>query len=737
MDEVFMKLDMEQNTELELAWQLVEQTGMNLFLTGKAGTGKTTFLRRLREQTPKRMVVLAPTGIAAINAGGVTIHSFLQLPFAPFIPDTTFQSSTGRYFRFGKEKRNIIRSMDLLVIDEISMVRADLLDVVDAVLRLHRDRNKPFGGVQLLLIGDLQQLPPVVKDDEWELLKNYYETPYFFASHALRRAAYVTIELTKVYRQSDPLFLSLLNKIRENRADDEVLHELNKRHHPGFLPPKEEGYIRLTTHNHQAQQVNDRELALLPGRAYSFRAQVTGAFPESSFPADEVLVVKEGAQIMFLKNDVSAEKRYYNGMIGEVAEVGENGIRVRAKRDDASVFDLMPEEWANTRYLLNEESKEISEVVDGTFKQYPIRLAWAITIHKSQGLTFERVIINARNSFAHGQAYVALSRCKSLEGIILETPLRREAIISDTVVEAFTREVGEHTPDAERLRSLRQAYFIDLLTELFGFYPLEQAWKRLVRLMDEELYRLYPKQLEAWKALQPNLYTRVVEVASRFRNQYTRMVNEQNFDGGSGELQERIGSAARYFLNELKPLRELVENASMPLDNKELKKQLAERMQTFEEALALKEALLEWASTESFTVKAYLSRKAKAMLVAEEANKGASRTRKERKEGKGRASSGSKAEMPTDIMHPELYRLLVEWRAKKAKDAGLPAYTVMQQKALLGIANLLPDTPRALEAIPYFGARSVAKYGFEILSIVRRYRKKTNLPSSGDSLQFD
>ena len=425
---------MENNPELQLAWQFIENTGTHLFLTGKAGTGKTTFLRRLKEHTPKRMVILAPTGIAAINAGGVTIHSFFQLSFAPFVPETTFNSSQTHY-RYSKEKRNIIRSMDLLVIDEISMVRADLLDAVDATLRRYRDREKPFGGVQLLMIGDLQQLAPVVKDNEWEFLRKYYETPYFFASHALKETAYMTIELKKVYRQSDTFFLSLLNKIRENKADDEVLNELNRRYQPGFQPQKEEGYIRLTTHNNQAQRVNDCELASLPGKAYHFSAEIEGDFPEYSYPADKLLTIKEGAQIMFLKNDPSSEKRYYNGMIGEVVTVNDAGIIVRGK-GNKSEFQLLPEEWGNYKYVLNEETKEITEVIEGTFRQYPIRLAWAITIHKSQGLTFERAIIDARNSFAHGQTYVALSRCTSLEGLVLKSKISsRDIFIRKEIVE--------------------------------------------------------------------------------------------------------------------------------------------------------------------------------------------------------------------------------------------------------------------------------------------------------------
>lgn len=715
---------MENNPELQLAWQFIENTGTHLFLTGKAGTGKTTFLRRLKEQTPKRMVILAPTGIAAINAGGVTIHSFFQLSFAPFVPETTFNSSQTHY-RFSKEKRNIIRSMDLLVIDEISMVRADLLDAIDSALRRYRDREKPFGGVQLLMIGDLQQLAPVVKENEWEMLKNYYETPYFFASRALRETVYMTIELKTVYRQSDTFFLSLLNKIRENQADDEVLNELNRRYQPGFRPRKEEGYIRLTTHNYQAQKVNDNELASLPGQTYSFRAEIDGTFPEYLYPADEVLTIKAGAQIMFLKNDPSSEKRYYNGMIGEVAAVNDAGMIVRGK-DNGDEFQLLPEEWGNYKYVLNEETKEITEEIEGTFRQYPIRLAWAITIHKSQGLTFERAIIDARNSFAHGQTYVALSRCKTLEGMVLESPLRREAIISDSTVDDFTKEVERNKPGNRQLHDMQKAYFFDLLSDLFNFYSLDQAYKRLLRLIDEDLYKLYPKQLAEYKELAPHIKEKIVEVSQRFRNQYTRLINGSDDYAADQRLQERVRSGAGYFRKELEPVRALFEKTNMPLDNKELRKQLNERLQALDDALWIKESLLEAMMGQPFTVTGYLKLKAKVTLSLEDDS--SPKAPKEKRERKGRkertrSSSKAKVEVPTDILYPELYRTLSEWRAAKAREVSLPAYIIMQQKALMGIVNLLPDTPEALEAIPYFGAKGVQKYGLEILGIIREYLK--------------
>ena len=719
---------MENNPELQLAWQFIENTGTHLFLTGKAGTGKTTFLRRLKEQSPKRMVILAPTGIAAINAGGVTIHSFFQLSFAPFVPETTFNSSQTHY-RFSKEKRNIIRSMDLLVIDEISMVRADLLDAIDSALRRYRDREKPFGGVQLLMIGDLQQLAPVVKENEWEMLKNYYETPYFFASRALRETVYMTIELKTVYRQSDTFFLSLLNKIRENQADDEVLNELNRRYQPGFRPRKEEGYIRLTTHNYQAQKVNDNELASLPGQTYSFRAEIDGTFPEYLYPADEVLTIKAGAQIMFLKNDPSSEKRYYNGMIGEVAAVNDAGMIVRGK-DNGDEFQLLPEEWGNYKYVLNEETKEITEEIEGTFRQYPIRLAWAITIHKSQGLTFERAIIDARNSFAHGQTYVALSRCKTLEGMVLESPLRREAIISDSTVDDFTKEVERNKPGNRQLHDMQKAYFFDLLSDLFNFYSLDQAYKRLLRLIDEDLYKLYPKQLAEYKELAPHIKEKIVEVSQRFRNQYTRLINGSDDYAADQGLQERVRSGAGYFRKELEPVRALFEKTNMPLDNKELRKQLNERLQALDDALWIKESLLEAMMGQPFTVTGYLKLKAKVTLSLEDDSSSGSSPKapKEKRERKGRkertrSSSKAKVEVPTDILYPELYRTLSEWRAAKAREVRLPAYIIMQQKALMGIVNLLPDPPEALEAIPYFGAKGVQKYGLEILGIIREYLK--------------
>ena len=728
---------MEQNSELALAWQFIENTGTHLFLTGKAGTGKTTFLRKLKRESPKRMVVIAPTGIAAINAGGVTIHSFFQIPFAPYVPESSF-STNGQAtyrFRFGKEKINIIRSMDLLVIDEISMVRADLLDAVDEMLRRYRDRHKPFGGVQLLMIGDLQQLAPVVKDEEWQMLKKYYDTPYFFSSRALKQTEYCTIELKTVYRQSDGAFLDLLNRIRENHCDPQVLEALNRRYLPDFQPRKEEGYIRLVTHNYQAQRINNYELEQLPGRSYAFRATIDGKFPEYSYPTDELLELKKGAQVMFVKNDSSGEHRYYNGMIGEVTDLSADSIEVRAK-DSTAAFLLQEEEWANAKYVLDEESKEIVEDIEGTFRQFPLKLAWAITIHKSQGLTFERAIIDASSSFAHGQTYVALSRCKTLEGLVLSAPLSAKAVISDRAVDRFTEEARRNEPDEDRFHSLQRTYFHELLSGLFDFRPLEQSLQRYVRLIDEHLYKLYPKQLAAYKAEAERFHEKVVIVAQKFGMQYNRLIDAAQNYATDETLQERIAAGASYFKKEMEPqYLVLIKERVLATDNKELKKQLNTAKEELNTLFLLKDDLLAYVIAHGFRTAEYLRQKA-ILSIGDSALSGKEDLKrrglldaveKNIRERKKKESATPAVQVPSDVLHPELYDRLVAWRNSEASRLGLPVYTVIQQKAILGISNLLPADKAMLVRIPYFGKKGVEKYGDIILEMVHGYRKEKGL----------
>ena len=718
---------MERNFELDLAWKFVESTGTSLFLTGKAGTGKTTFLHKLQRESSKRMVVLAPTGIAAMNAGGITLHSFFQLPFAPYVPESSFQAEgdVSYYFRFSKEKIRIMNSIDLLVIDEISMVRADVLDAVDAVLRRYRRNRLPFGGVQLLMIGDLQQLAPVVKEDEWKLLSRYYQTPYFFSSKALQDTLYFTIELTTVYRQKDDRFLRMLNSIRENCFDDEVLRALNSRYMPHFNPAKEEGYIRLVTHNVQAQRINNHELERLPGRSFAFEATVEGKFPEYLYPTERMLEVKCGAQVMFVKNDTSGAHRYCNGTIGEVVSVSSEGMEVRCLQTDV-VLALQPEEWANARYALDEETKAITEKVEGTFRQYPVKLAWAITVHKSQGLTFDRAIIDVGNSFAHGQTYVALSRCRTLEGLVLSSPVSAKAIINDGTVAAFTEKAREMNP-TERFPVLQRAYFRELLDELFGFQPLLRSFRHYVRLLDEHLYRLYPKQLEACRAELLRLEERVGRVAERFAVQYVRMVEVCADYEHDEALQGRIHAAARYFGDELRPLYAVAVRKPLDTDNRQLRKQLTAAYEDLRDCYRLQADLLAFVRESGFAVSAYL--KQKALLVLEYAGTPIRVREDARRMGVAAAAPGAEV-ASDDILHPELFERLRAWRNAEAGRLNLPAYRVFSQKALVGISNLLPTDATMLRRIPHVGPKGVEKYGEEVLALVRAYREEKGLEVS-------
>lgn len=620
---------MEMNEESILAWNIIEKTNANLFLTGKAGTGKTTFLKRLKELSPKRMIVLAPTGIAAINAGGMTIHSFFQLPFSPYVPGTTFGSGEQKRYQFSKLKRNIIRSIDLLVIDEISMVRSDLLDAVDSVLRQYRKRHDlPFGGVQLLMIGDLQQLAPVVTPQEEHLLGQHYDTPFFFSSNALKQVGYLTIELKKVYRQQDEQFISLLNQIRENKASEATLQALNQRYIPNFVPPKEGNYIRLTTHNAPAQYINEQQLAALPAQSFSFTADIEGDFPETSYPADFKLTLKPGAQVMFIKND--PQHRFYNGMIGEVIGVrtDEDGSKITVRsKDSGEEFDLEKMEWTNAKYTLNEKTKEIEETVEGKFMQYPLRLAWAITIHKSQGLTFEHAIIDASHSFTHGQTYVALSRCKTLEGMVLSQPLSRGAIISSQTVDAFTSQLA--APSQEQISSLELQYIIYCISELFDFYSIRASYEHLMRCLVEFFNGKYPRVVSEYQKLQVVLKS-LIAVSDKFRVQYTGML-ARNPDVRQAELQDRIHKGAMYFLDKIGILSDLIRKSNLDTDNKVARKQFEDRFSVFSEDVKLKERLLKYECSAEFTVTDYLKKKAQFLLLDADASSDSGSGRKSRR----------------------------------------------------------------------------------------------------------
>ncbi len=695
---------MENNGQLELAEAIVERTGCSLFLTGKAGTGKTTFLRKLRSSSRKRMVVTAPTGIAAINAGGVTLHSFFQLDFGPFIPGVKRDSSNRRSMAFSKEKIRIIRGLDLLVIDEVSMVRSDMLDAVDEVLRRFRDRSLPFGGVQLLLIGDLQQLPPVVIDSERKLLEEHYRSPYFFDSHALSQLDYVTVELTKVYRQSDSEFLGLLNAVRDNRADASVLDRLNSRCRPGFTPDDSEGYVRLTTHNHLANRINRSRLDSLPTPSFFFPATVEGNFPESSYPAERDLELKEGAQVMFIKNDTGADRRFFNGMLGRVTAIDEEGVTVTPTDSDDQI-DVQPVEWENVKFVVNEETKEITEMREGGFRQLPLKTAWAITIHKSQGLTFDRAIIDTSGSFAHGQTYVALSRCRTLEGLVLDRPIPPHAIINDPTVTQFISTHKAEGLDHDAIDAMSHAYYLHLVEGMFNFRPLFNALEGVIRLLHENFMKVYPTQVQVFAQGCAEMQKTLVDVGDKFRTQIRRIDADAEGAAENPLLIQRIKDASRYFLAQLAKLREMTDALPGDHDSRKVLQKLSERKELFDSMADIRSALLETFSEEDFDVDHYLDIKAHGAFRMQE-NK-----RKPRR-------IAAVSEQTEDNLHPMLFDRLREWRTAKAAQLDMPAYTVASTKSLMAISNHLPTSYDELMLMPGIGSATVKRYGDSILDIV-------------------
>jgi energy-coupling factor transporter ATP-binding protein EcfA2 len=704
------------NPQLDLAFDFVQFTGQNLFLTGKAGTGKTTFLKNLKRLSPKRMVVVAPTGVAAINAGGITIHSFFQLSFGPQIPQdpdrpqpfggNTEGASAASIKRFSREKINIIRSLDLLVIDEISMVRADVLDAIDEVLRRFRTRYKPFGGVQLLMIGDLQQLAPIVKDDEWEILKSYYDTSFFFSSRALKRSRFTGIELKHIFRQSDQQFIDLLNKVRDNRLDEATLKELNQRYLPGFNPDEKEGYITLTTHNYQSQQINSSKLERLKTAVSRFTAEVRGEFPEYSYPTDPELELKVGAQVMFVKNDPSPGKRFFNGKIGKVTDMEEDQIEVRCPGDDSAIY-VERLEWQNTKYALNEVTQEIEEEVIGTFSQFPLKLAWAITIHKSQGLTFEKAIIDARASFAHGQVYVALSRCKSFEGLVLSTPIAIHSVKSDSTVVQFSEEVEQNQPGPAELELSRKEYLQQLLSELFDFKSVLRQLQYIQRLWEEHSAQLLGSLNFVVRGMVAPLQSEMIEVAVRFENQIKQLLAAGPNPEGNQQLQERVRKAAEFYYAKLEQLLEQpLAEATFESDNKAVRKSFNEATDKLQKEIQIKKICLDLCKN-GFNTKLYLETRSKAAIEVEETT----RTRK-------------KKDSPAAFsVNPDFYSQLKRWREEKAELLQVEIARVLAQKTLLEIVQTLPVTGKELKEVKGMGGVRMKQFGREILEMILAYRE--------------
>lgn len=709
------------NPQIQLAFDYVQYTGKNIFLTGKAGTGKTTFLKNLKQWSPKRMIVVAPTGVAAINAGGVTIHSFFQLPFSPFIPkektgnpewdEAPVQQVQNQAFKFSREKINIMKSLDLLVIDEISMVRADILDAIDEVLRRYKNRFLPFGGTQLLMIGDLQQLPPVVKDEEWQLLKKYYQTMFFFGSWALQKTDYVSIELKHIYRQSDPVFIDLLNRIRDNNADQLTFKKLHERYIPDFLPDKEKGYITLTTHNAQALQINQEKLAKLPQKQSVFKARVKGDFPEYAYPTEFELLLKTGAQVMFIKNDISYEKLFYNGKIGIVERFEDELIYVRCE-NEAELIAVGPAEWKNMKYSINEETREITEEEIGTFIQYPLKLAWAITIHKSQGLTFEKAIIDANSAFAHGQVYVALSRCKSLEGLVLSSTIQQRGIISDKLVTNFNLQVEENQPDTEKLDKAKTDFEQGLIKELFDFKLSFRRIQYILKLIRENSGSLPPGLTETFVAMEAQAKTEILDVADKFHVQLQQLLAVPMPFAENHALQERIKKGSAYFSDKITAtLTNKLEELNVESDNKTVKKQILDILNRLTEELHHKKICLE-TMKDGFEIKKYLTTRAKASI--------------EKVPAKSSKQAGERG-LSASIPNPDLFGALKTWRNNLADELGTDPYMVFPQKVLYDLASTIPSSLSELKKIKGLGKKKINQFGAEVLQILLNYRKGKDL----------
>jgi len=698
-----------QNHELNLAEDFVQYTGSHIFLTGKAGTGKTTFLHKLKKNSAKRMIVTAPTGVAAINAGGVTLHSFFQLPFGPFIPGSEAnEQSRQRLFRFSKEKKRIIKSLDLLVIDEISMVRADLLDCVDAVLRRHRRNDQPFGGVQLLMIGDLHQLSPVAKQEDWQLLKQYYESVYFFSSHALDQAEMVTIELKHIYRQSDARFIQLLNRVRDNRLDAASIKELNQRYIENFAHENDQGYITLTTHNNSADTINKSRLSALKGKEYRFNAEVSGDFPEHTYPTPFTLGLKDGAQVMFLRNDNSIERRYFNGKIGKIKAIIGRKICITCPGESEDIV-VEAVEWENIKYKVDEGNKEIQEDIIGKFKQFPLKLAWAITIHKSQGLTFDKAVIDAEAAFAHGQVYVALSRCKTFEGMVLSSPIPSRGIATDESVLNFVERARQNLPSENRLQAAKIFYQQQLLLECFDFQLLHNRLNYFGRLLAGNSGLIQISGVSDMVRLREMAAKQIFTVSEKFHQQLRTIFVKQGLPESDAYILDRIGKASGWFQEKFFLFfNDLVQNLQMETDNKELGKKIDNALNNLKQEILVKLAGIK-SCAKGFSPPHYLRAISKAEVDFN-------------------PEKGKKPQTPvyreSDIEHPELFQHLKEWRSRKAKEQGLAQFQILHQQVLIQIAVNLPDNRTDLKKIKGVGKKTLKKYGEDILALVAGYRQK-------------
>jgi len=699
----------ERNEIFDLAYRFITETSENIFLTGKAGTGKTTFLKYLKENCSKNIVVAAPTGVAAINAGGVTLHSLFQLPFHPFLPTNNNKNELLGKMKFNRQRQDLLRKMELLVIDEISMVRCDTMDAIDTILKSVRRRHDvPFGGVQLLCIGDLYQLPPVAKREEMNILQQYYSSEFFFDSMVIKEQMPMLIELNKIYRQKQDSFVALLNKVRNNHMNADDFEDLHARYFPEFRATHEEKFITLTSHNNQADLINSRELNKLLASSVTYEAIIEDDFPPNNYPAEGSLILKTGAQVMFLKNDV-INKRYFNGKIGVVKSLKLDEIVVDC---DGTDIVVLQETWENSRYTLNRSDGKLTQETLGTFTQFPLRLAWAITIHKSQGLTFEKVMIDAGAAFSSGQVYVALSRCTSLDGIVLLSKIPSAAIYSNENVVKGQQTLTPKGSLAERFQGARQIYTQQLLEDIFSFNEINILVDVLHFRINEQREKLNKEALP-WINDLKNKFAADRSVGLKFISHIAALMKQEPVIEKNTALQKRINDAANHFEPKFSAFQDAIKNHPLITEHRETANIINEYLNQLFLALYVQNYFLQYCK-ESFSVTSFLQHKIKFAQPRVNISCYAS--------GKKQSSS--------DVGNAELYDTLKRWRDTVCEESGAPIYMVANQNALKEIAAYLPFSKKDLLQISGFGKAKVEKYGPDILEAVQDYCSRNNLESN-------
>lgn len=692
-----------------LAREFAISTNRSIFLTGKAGTGKTTFLHKLKKDTKKQIAIVAPTGVAAINAGGTTMHSFFQLPFTPFIPTSEGRKELIEKIKMQGFRRKVIQELELLVIDEISMVRADVLDAVDTILRHVRYKhNEAFGGVQVIFIGDMFQLSPVAQDEEWRILSKFYKSPYFFHSQVIAQQQPVYIELDKIFRQTNADFIQVLNEVRNNKLSQNGLALLQSRYNPLFVPPKDDTYITLTTHNYKADRINAEEIAKLKGKTYRFDAEIKGDFPEKSFPTEKQLELKIGAKVMFIKNDTENPRRFFNGKIGMIESIDDDIITIKCPDDDF-VIELGKMMWENIRYSTNESTKQIEENMLGTFVQYPLRLAWAITIHKSQGLTFDKAVIDAGDAFAPGQVYVALSRCRSLEGMVLWSKINPHSIENDKQIVEHERNKIPVEELEFQLNESRNQFRTYVLNQLFDFRTGIGHVSRLLREVENVASSFNNDTIPYLKDVLMQIQS-IQSVADKFQNQLYKIM--LSYPVNEDYLSERLTAAADFFKVKIANLLETLRESPATTDSRENARDYNDQLRNFFGFMAQKQHILR-SLKQPFMVEDFFILKNTFLLPDFTVN----------------AYAKTGAAKVTTSRNPKLFNQLITLRNKLCEPGDLPIYLVAGSKTLVEMSDYLPLTEKDLLKINGFGPAKVEKYGEQFLNIIQKYCAENNLTS--------